>query len=65
MTEVNEGRKEYENCIDVTMKMMSCLRQHEYYDIMTADTAQKYSAVVDSQKENLSEGATVISEEKR
>lgn len=43
VTEVNDGLKEFQDCLDVTMKMMACLRQHEYYDVMTADTADKYA----------------------
>lgn len=32
------------------MDMMSCMRLHEYYDIMTAGTAGKYEAAKDDDK---------------
>ena len=31
-------------CFDVTMNMMQCMRGHEYYDMMTAGTEEKYEA---------------------
>ncbi len=32
------------------MDMMSCMRLHEYYDIMTAGTEGKYEAAKDADK---------------
>ena len=31
-------------CFDVTMNMMQCMRGHEYYDMMTAGTGEKFEA---------------------
>ena len=31
-------------CFDVTMNMMQCMRGHEYYDMMTAGTEEKFEA---------------------
>jgi hypothetical protein len=38
-------------CMNTTMTMMSCMRQHEYYDIMTAGTHEKYAAVAQTEKQ--------------
>ena len=31
-------------CFEVTMAMMGCMREHEYYDMMTAGTGDKFEA---------------------
>lgn len=31
-------------CFDVTVSMMECMRSHEYYDMMTAGTEEKFEA---------------------
>jgi len=32
-------------CFDVTVAMMQCMRGHEYYDMMTAGTGEKFDAM--------------------
>lgn len=38
-------------CMSTTMVMMGCMRQHEYYDIMTAGTHEKYAAMTQTESQ--------------
>jgi hypothetical protein len=35
-------------CLDETLKLMGCMRQSEYYDVMTANIGTKYDAMVEA-----------------
>jgi hypothetical protein len=37
-------------CAPATLTMMNCMRQHEYYDVMSAGTHEKYLALQEQQQ---------------
>ena len=41
-------------CFDITVSMMECMRAHEYYDMMTAGTGDKFEAAQNAANPNKS-----------
>jgi hypothetical protein len=39
-------------CFDITVSMMECMRSHEYYDMMTAGTEEKFEAAQNAANPN-------------